>query len=204
MSYEVFEGYLVVGGKRISVGFDVPVGASSAQKDAAFLAALASEQKIEFDYLSIGEGQDRNIFKESLCACYLEVAGDPKYAGGRTVANIRSELVAQEILKGYPHHLINRETYEKDEDFSDSLHWLDSHFEFRVWEDLPLALFLFHYGARGNLTDKAVIAYPTREPNRDGVHSAYISLGELAKATPTPSGWLLPNGVEISFHQQPA
>ena len=204
MSYEVFEGHLVVGGERLSVSFEAPVGATSAEKDSAFLSALA--QQIEVNYLSMGEvSRDyRNVWREALDACYLEVQGDPRYVGGRTEVRMRSNLIAQEILKGYPDTLIVRDTYDTDEVFGECLVWMCSHFEFPNWEGRPLSLFLQRYGECGKLADKGVIQYPIQEPNRDGVKVAFVTLGELAAATPTQSGWRLPCGFEISFHQQPA
>ena len=204
MSHEIFEGYLVLGGERLSVSFEAPVGATATEKDAAFLAALSAQ--IEVNYLSLGEVRRdyRNIWREALDACYLEVKGDSRYVGGRTEVKMRSNLVAQEILKGYPNTQIDRETYDDDEVFGECLVWMCSHFEFPNWEGRPLSLFLHRYGECGNLADKAVLEYPIREPNRDGVKAAFVNLGELAAATPTLSGWRLPSGIEIAFHQQPA
>ncbi len=50
---EVFSGYVRHGGVRIQVDFELPFGSSAIEKDAAFLAAMA--QKVEFDYLALGE-----------------------------------------------------------------------------------------------------------------------------------------------------
>ena len=52
MSYEVFNGFISFEGVSIQADFRVPAGASLAEKDSAFLAALA--QHVEFDYLPIG------------------------------------------------------------------------------------------------------------------------------------------------------
>ena len=49
---ETFEGYLDFDGMRIQVGFQTNVGASAAEKDAAFMAALAQQATV--NYLSIG------------------------------------------------------------------------------------------------------------------------------------------------------
>lgn len=52
---EVFEGHLTVGDTRISVSFDVPIGASQTQKDAAFIQALPEDDDIlVLEYLSMG------------------------------------------------------------------------------------------------------------------------------------------------------
>jgi len=55
---EAFHGYLVVEGTTLNVGFEAPIGATTAEKDAAFLAAIA--QQADINYLSIGEirGED--------------------------------------------------------------------------------------------------------------------------------------------------
>ncbi|ART61458.1 hypothetical protein CBP36_21050 (plasmid) [Acidovorax carolinensis] len=50
-----FAGYCEVDGARVEVEFEVPVGASQEQIDAAFLGALA--QKATIDYLAIGEAR---------------------------------------------------------------------------------------------------------------------------------------------------
>lgn len=52
---EHFTGYLNVQGTRVAVDFEVPIGATDAAKDAAFLAALA--QEVDLSYLSLGERQ---------------------------------------------------------------------------------------------------------------------------------------------------
>lgn len=49
---DVFEGYLSFEGARISVSFHAAAGASVAEKDAAFMAALA--QQAEINYVAIG------------------------------------------------------------------------------------------------------------------------------------------------------
>lgn len=49
---EVFAGYLGFEGVSIQAEFDVPVGASPAEKDAAFMAVLT--QKANLDYVSMG------------------------------------------------------------------------------------------------------------------------------------------------------
>lgn len=49
---EAFEGYLAYNGIRIEVGFEVPAGATVAEKDSAFMAELA--QQAEINYLVIG------------------------------------------------------------------------------------------------------------------------------------------------------
>lgn len=52
---EVYAGYYEVPGQHTQrVDFSVPAGASRAEKDAAFLAAMASAQGATFDYLEIG------------------------------------------------------------------------------------------------------------------------------------------------------
>ncbi|ERJ38673.1 hypothetical protein L810_6890 [Burkholderia sp. AU4i] len=50
---EAFEGYLAYDGIRIDVGFQAPAGATTAQKDVAFLAELA--QQAEINYLPVGK-----------------------------------------------------------------------------------------------------------------------------------------------------
>lgn len=49
---EVFEGYLSFEGARIEVSFEVPVGAADAEKDHAFVSALA--QQADINYVAIG------------------------------------------------------------------------------------------------------------------------------------------------------
>ncbi len=49
---ECFEGYVAFDGVRITASFEVPAGAGVAEKDAAFMAALA--QQADVNYLSIG------------------------------------------------------------------------------------------------------------------------------------------------------
>lgn len=52
---EVFDGHLTVGHTRISVSFDVPIGATNAEKDAAFVEALPNDDDIlVLEYLSMG------------------------------------------------------------------------------------------------------------------------------------------------------
>lgn len=60
---EHFTGFLNVQGTRVAVDFDVPIGATDAAKDAAFLAALA--QEVDLSYLSLGE---RPVEVPALCA----------------------------------------------------------------------------------------------------------------------------------------
>ncbi|CAB3754359.1 hypothetical protein [Paraburkholderia humisilvae] len=50
---EAFAGYLACDGIRIEVGFEAPAGATTAEKDAAFLAELA--QQAEINYLIVGK-----------------------------------------------------------------------------------------------------------------------------------------------------
>lgn len=54
-SREVFAGHLTVNGVTLTADFDVAPEASTAEKDAAFLAALSQQGRIDFDYLSIGQ-----------------------------------------------------------------------------------------------------------------------------------------------------
>lgn len=50
---QVFRGYFGFDGAQLEVEFQVPMGATTAEKDAAFMAALA--QKADIDYLAVGE-----------------------------------------------------------------------------------------------------------------------------------------------------
>lgn len=50
---QVFRGYFGFDGAQLEVEFQVPMGATVAEKDAAFMAALA--QKADIDYLAVGE-----------------------------------------------------------------------------------------------------------------------------------------------------
>lgn len=201
---EVYQGYLALGSEQVRVEFQAPKDASVQEKDAAFMAALA--QIATIDYIAVGDlgdlMPDRNLWREALDAVYLEVIGDPKYIGGRTELQIRSGLVAENILRSYPDQLIDAETYDADEVFGESLVWMDRHFEFPNWRNRPLGEFLAQYGEGCN-DDKTVIAYAIKAPNKDGVCLAYLAMGELAAATPTESGWKLPSGIEICFHRMP-
>lgn len=62
--YEVFKGHLDFEGVVLNVEFQAPVGSTVAEKDAAFMAALA--QQADVNYLSIGET------KEEFLAMQLE------------------------------------------------------------------------------------------------------------------------------------
>lgn len=50
---QVFQGYFGFEGNQLDVEFQAPVGSTVAEKDAAFMAALA--QKADIDYLAVGE-----------------------------------------------------------------------------------------------------------------------------------------------------
>ena len=49
---ELYSGYVLTDGQRIQVDFQVSVGASKAEKDSAFLDALA--QHVQLDYCVLG------------------------------------------------------------------------------------------------------------------------------------------------------
>jgi hypothetical protein len=58
---EVFQGYIKLpDAARLQVDFDVPLGATQADKDSAFLNALRTADGVEFDYLQLGEVIDHN------------------------------------------------------------------------------------------------------------------------------------------------
>lgn len=51
----VYEGWIKHGGGRIAVGFQVPLGATEAVRDVAFVAALSKE--VEMDLIAIGDSE---------------------------------------------------------------------------------------------------------------------------------------------------
>lgn len=51
----VYEGWIKHGGGRIPVGFQVPLGATEAVRDVAFVAALSKE--VEIDLIAIGDSE---------------------------------------------------------------------------------------------------------------------------------------------------
>lgn len=70
---DVFEGYLDFDGVRIVIQFQAPAGATVAEKDAAFMAALAQQANV--DYLSIGSktcasnADDQVVDATLVCVC---------------------------------------------------------------------------------------------------------------------------------------
>lgn len=64
---EVMSGYLKINGQHFQIDFQVPIGATDAERDAAFMAAL--EGKGEIDYLSIGAITE-TVPKESAPMCF--------------------------------------------------------------------------------------------------------------------------------------
>ena len=49
---EVFAGYMRSEGGKVDIGFELPIGASQVEKDAAFFAALS--ELVDVEYLTIG------------------------------------------------------------------------------------------------------------------------------------------------------
>lgn len=124
---------------------------------------------------------------------------DPLYIGGRNDLHVRRDIVAQEILKSYPSDTeITHERYEEDSVFGECLIWIYPAFDISAWAGNTIAFFLDRCGIPGELANLNVVSYTTRRPNKDGIHSGFITMNDLSEAVPIgENGWELPSGIEI-------
>lgn len=77
--FEIFQGYFGLEGTTLNVEFAAPVGATVAEKDAAFMAALA--QQADVDYYSVGVTERPTTVEE-----------------GKATASDKARLFMQELL----------------------------------------------------------------------------------------------------------
>lgn len=142
----------------------------------------------------------RNIFIEALQARAMTTSISP-----REKISLRGDLVANEILCDplYPREtVISRDLYDSDSLFRQCLNTLNPVFEFPNWEGRTVYAFRKNHGIGGEPDCLNVIGYRTKEFNRAGVHQGYITVQQMWDATELDdTGWLLPSGLEIWFHQ---
>lgn len=200
---EVFSGYLSYENIHLQVDFDAPAGASIAEKDSAFLAALA--QQVNFDYMPVGDDMgastsvNRNVFTEAFLARCVSSSGSPE-----EVIRIRRDLVAQELLGTYPEDtIISRDLYDEDPLLGPCLAAMNPIFEFPNWEGITIGAFCRKYGIDADPACMNVIQISAPQPNKDGVKATNITLQDLWDAhTLGEAGWQIPSGIEVWFHHQ--
>lgn len=139
-----------------------------------------------------------NVFTEAMEAQFISTSVSPLEE-----IRIRRDLVAQEILGGYPQDtVISRELYDADGLLGECLIWMNSHFEFPNWEGRTVGEFLIKHGIPGEPVCMNVLQHNVRQTNNDGIRAENITLQELWDAQVLgDSGWLLPSGLEIWFHK---
>lgn len=199
---EVLSGYFNFEGATLRADFAVPVGATTEEKDAAFMAALA--QQADIDYLSIGniqaqQQQKRDIFRQAFLAKVVMSSNtdwEPLQA--------RRDLLAQEVLAQYPGEtLLSRELYDTDHLLGSCLAAINSLFVFPDWEGRTVSDFQLRHGIPGEPLCMNVIQLSSPDYNQEGRRVSNVTLQELWDATTLgEGGWLLPSGLEVWFAEK--